>query len=239
MKKPLNCEQNWLNMKPTEGGRVCGKCEKTIVDFSEMSWKEVLNVQSNNDYSLCGMYSKKQLEHWGHEPPNSLKNYTAGLALTSILLTGLGLPSTKGLAQTPIDQQTAIDSSCFDVVGPRVSNDTVTVITGTVIDENGEPIMGANIYFLPQVNTNCISDINGAFRLETSMDLSELKEVTLVVNYIGFTPRHIPLADWVIAPTIFQVTMTEADRIVFYVKQPTAYRRIKWKVKSWFRRLHL
>ena len=74
--KPNHCDQNWLEMTPTNGGRICEKCNKRIVDFSKMNWAQIERIQNQNNNAVCGMYNHKQLENWGHELPtfsNSIK----------------------------------------------------------------------------------------------------------------------------------------------------------------------
>src|SRR5690554_7041946 len=54
-------------------------------------------------------------------------------------------------------------------------------ITGTVSDENGEPLQGANV--VEQGTTNGIStDANGRFSLSTNN-----ANVTLAISFIGYT----------------------------------------------------
>jgi len=55
--KPKYCGQNWLEMQPTDGGRICGQCDKVIVDFSKMSWTEIEQLQRQNNNAVCGMYN--------------------------------------------------------------------------------------------------------------------------------------------------------------------------------------
>jgi len=69
--KPRHCGQNWLEMQPVEGGRMCGQCEKKITDFSKMRWSAIEAIQQQNNNTVCGMYHPKQLEHWGKEIPKA------------------------------------------------------------------------------------------------------------------------------------------------------------------------
>jgi len=40
---PKPCHENWNAMSPKEQGRYCGSCQKTVVDFSVMSDKEIVD----------------------------------------------------------------------------------------------------------------------------------------------------------------------------------------------------
>lgn len=59
---PQPCHENWHNMTPNEQGRFCGSCQKTVVDFSAMSDKELLAYIANvSGYTACGRFSNDQL----------------------------------------------------------------------------------------------------------------------------------------------------------------------------------
>lgn len=59
---PQPCHENWHNMTPNEQGRFCGSCQKTVIDFSAMSDKELLEYIANvSGYTACGRFSNDQL----------------------------------------------------------------------------------------------------------------------------------------------------------------------------------
>ena len=60
-----------------------------------------------------------------------------------------------------------------------------TVITGTVIDENGETIIGANI-LVKGTSQGAVTDIDGNFELSVSA-----LPATLEISYIGFVRQTI------------------------------------------------
>jgi TonB-linked SusC/RagA family outer membrane protein len=57
-------------------------------------------------------------------------------------------------------------------------------ITGTVTDENGEPIIGANVIEKGTTNGS-ITDLDGKFNLEVK------ERAVLTVSYIGYAPREV------------------------------------------------
>lgn len=59
-----------------------------------------------------------------------------------------------------------------------------TALSGTIVDENGDPIMGASVYN-KRTKSGAISDINGRFALEgTSGD-------EISITYLGYTTLHV------------------------------------------------
>jgi len=58
---PEPCHQNWNQMLPEAQGKFCLSCQKTVVDFTAMSDREVLNFFSNNTGNTCGRFNDDQL----------------------------------------------------------------------------------------------------------------------------------------------------------------------------------
>lgn len=61
------------------------------------------------------------------------------------------------------------------------------VVTGTVLDEGGLPVIGANI-MVKGMNVGTITDMDGHFSLEVPY-----AEATLTVSFIGYTTQDVPL----------------------------------------------
>jgi len=56
-----SCKADWGKMTPQEQGRFCGKCEKVVVDFSEMSDQEIVDQIKKSSKGLCGRFYEDQL----------------------------------------------------------------------------------------------------------------------------------------------------------------------------------
>lgn len=60
IKKP--CHENWSGMTPNEQGAFCGKCVKTVVDFSKQSLDEIKSFfAGRTQEKVCGRFEEKQL----------------------------------------------------------------------------------------------------------------------------------------------------------------------------------
>lgn len=80
----------------------------------------------------------------------------------------------------------------YIVLSPFTGTDAkqqAKIIKGSIVDQNGEPVIGANVVEKGTTN-GTISDVNGQFIL----DLQQ-KNPILVVSYIGFTTKEIPVGD--------------------------------------------
>ena len=65
-------------------------------------------------------------------------------------------------------------------------------ITGLVMDELGEPVIGASV-LIPSAKSGAITDLNGAFRLTVSGAEKEIR-----ISYIGYKDQIISVADFVV-----------------------------------------
>ena len=170
--KPKHCLQNWLDMNHTNGGRICGQCDKKIVDFSKMSWIEIENLQRQNNNTVCGMYNQKQLDNWGQEIPTHKDSLLKVAAITGLTIS-LTLPT---YAQT-------------------INTTDSVVIKGKIIDEkDGEGLPWAKV-ILKNSKVGTTTDIDGNFKLIVrSIPTLPLTD-TLEVNYIGYIKKQIILKD--------------------------------------------
>ncbi|HXB95053.1 MAG TPA: hypothetical protein VNU70_07835, partial [Puia sp.] len=58
---PTPCLERWEDMRPEEKGRYCGACSKTVVDFSMMSDREIIDYLSRTGQQVCGRLAPGQL----------------------------------------------------------------------------------------------------------------------------------------------------------------------------------
>lgn len=60
---PEPCHENWDNMTAADKGRFCGSCQKQVVDFSDMSDREIAQFfKKPSTGSVCGRFMQDQLE---------------------------------------------------------------------------------------------------------------------------------------------------------------------------------
>jgi hypothetical protein len=62
LKSLKKCNQYWDEMNPIIGGRLCAKCDKKIVDFSEMTFSDIAVFMSESNEPVCGFYLPEQLK---------------------------------------------------------------------------------------------------------------------------------------------------------------------------------
>jgi hypothetical protein len=60
---PKPCHENWDGMTPVEKGKFCGSCQKQVVDFSNMSDRQVAEFfKKPSTGSVCGRFMTDQLD---------------------------------------------------------------------------------------------------------------------------------------------------------------------------------
>ncbi len=75
---PKPCHEDWNKMTPNQQGSFCGKCCKTVVDFTNKSPEEIKNtLLENSDKKVCGRFNTIQLD----EKPKSAFNINIPLYL--------------------------------------------------------------------------------------------------------------------------------------------------------------
>ena len=58
---PKPCHENWDAMTPDDKGRFCGSCQKSVVDFSGMSDRQIAQFFKKPIGSVCGRFHNDQL----------------------------------------------------------------------------------------------------------------------------------------------------------------------------------
>lgn len=85
-----------------------------------------------------------------------------------------------------------------------------TKVEGTVLDENKETVIGATIQLKGAPGTGTVTNIDGKFVLE----ISDVKEGVLIVSYIGYKTKHIPLKGRTILTVELEPEVTALDEVV-------------------------
>jgi hypothetical protein len=236
------CNQYWDGMKPVTGGRLCSKCEKKIVDFSNMSFTDIAFYMAESKEPVCGFYLPEQLEQ--------IKSSTTKLPL-AISLTTLLTTSTVVKAENKHEriEQNVVDNKLLQGsdlgtsgIGNGYNIDTV-YLTGNIqsfdtAKKINVPVSYAAI-IIKGTQTGVSTMVNGDFRLPyvTTADSGKiylvissvgLETKELAVNYTG--QKQIELGT---------ITLMEYDRRLteFYVnmKRPGVFRRYWRKITKPFR----
>jgi len=135
LKIPTPCGEDWTGMQPTEKGRHCQSCCKTVVDFTEMSDAEIIRHLSQAGPHVCGRLMPDQLNRTLAPAPVQ-KNGRSGWAwvLASLLMVAEGSDKGRPMKTGKIEvrEPRADTDSTFPRIGmsiPRI--DVKKTLKGT------------------------------------------------------------------------------------------------------------
>lgn len=101
------------------------------------------------------------------------------------------------------------------------------VIKGTVIDMNGEPIIGASVVVKGNKNIGTITDLNGNFELA---DIST--QGTLIISYVGYQTQEVSYSAGQSLEIILKEDMETLDEVVVVAYGSVVKRKITNAVTS-------
>lgn len=169
MKKPIQisiptpCHENWQAMTPADKGRFCASCQKTVIDFTKSSDREIASVLKNTE-NTCGRFRGGQLDRDLVIPKEKSSIWMAASAAVVSFIT-LG---THGIsAQTPVKTEQQPSCSKPVIIGKVAAPTIKKLITGTVLDSEGHLLPGAEILNL-NTEAKTYTDFEGNFYIEAS-----------------------------------------------------------------------
>jgi hypothetical protein len=184
------CHENWNQMLPEDKGRFCLSCQKTVVDFTNMSDGQVFDYFKNYKGNTCGQFSPQQLDRQIAKP----KTYAIGKwkYFWQILLPAV-FAFYKSDAQTKLMGKVATKTVCkpdsskpvtmrIGMVAPNRFEEPRYLVNGTVIGEDGKPVGFATVN---SGNQYVVADSIGKF----SISLKRNEE--LQISYIGYDSKTI------------------------------------------------
>ncbi len=206
------CHENWEKMSPVEKGRFCGSCQKQVIDFSNMSDRQVAEFfKKPSTGSVCGRFMTDQLNREIEIPKKRIPwvRYFFQFALPAFLVS---LKATAGKTQGETKIKTEIKDTTRipmnneirtlgmvlpKTIEPFVKDTTITPtlitdtkeIKGKVTTQTGEPVPYASVQVGKIMNTY-VADEKGEFII-SSKQLADNK--TLLVSSVGFETKVVSL----------------------------------------------
>lgn len=158
---PNPCHENWDDMTPADKGRFCASCQKTVLDFTNASDREIASVLKNSK-NACGRFRANQLDRRLIVPKEKSSFWVAAsAAVISFLTIGNNVVS----AQTPVNTEQQV-SETYEIIHKQVDSNKRT-ISGTVVDSEKLPIPGSNI-LIKGGQQSVQTDLDGKFLIEVS-----------------------------------------------------------------------
>jgi hypothetical protein len=174
------CHENWQNMTPNEQGRYCSICEKTVMDFTQKTDKQLLDFYNQNGGKLCGRFKSTQL----NKPivAQSEPQFPLPLAAAASVLFSFMNPQSAHAQVVKEDTK----------ISTRANQENNFVIKGKVkFKLNDEDLIGANIY-CKELNLSTATDVEGNFELNINQNIGNIKDsIILECKYAGFLTNEV------------------------------------------------
>jgi hypothetical protein len=233
------CNQVWEDMTPSEKGRICSKCQNTIIDFRNQTDREVAETHAFATGKVCGLYKKEQIQpKTAHQKRRNFKSIYIGLIgiFSSISLIGQAKGNLIKVEQIEPDyeNQPSTTQKIESHQSPIIDS---IIVSGLLTDESGAALIFATIH-IKDTEIGTSSDINGFYNLNISKAINDFNKITLVVSYVGYLKQEIIITkkDLLKKKNTLNITLLEDERVsVFYVveKQPW-YKRAWGRIKRVF-----
>jgi hypothetical protein len=185
---PEPCHEDWNVMSPVEQGRFCKNCQKQVVDFRDMTDKEILNILSKATGSTCGRFTNLQLDKpLIKEAPPVFKPYKFFLsAFIPVVL----------LADKATSQELSGKVKAYEkpLPPPPTSMGMVAFIvpsiTGSITLSGGEPAAGVTVK-IKGTDLKTTTDKYGRFWIDFPRDKTK---AILQVQTGGYDMKEVEVA---------------------------------------------
>lgn len=198
LKRLNRCDQFWDEMKPNKSGRLCAKCDKTIIDFSKMSFTEIAFKMSESKEATCGFYLPEQID--GIKKSRSQLPLSIGLT-TLIASTSLAKSEKKETEKK--ETEISVSNQDFqektisevDIQRNKMVKDSI-LLRGKIeyYDSVSKKKLTDSFAYIviKGTKTGAVANEDGSFQLKY---LSSLENETLILSIggIGFNKKEIEI----------------------------------------------
>jgi hypothetical protein len=225
-------------MDATERGAFCHSCRKEVIDFSAMTDREVIEYLDKHQAG-CGRFRKDQLD----TKLTILKLDNGSFKWKALLLSILSITGFRSALVASIP--TPVNSHIND----RFLSDTTIVfslsdsiqISGKVIDEKGEAMVGVSVFVENSKNKEkqgVATDMEGQFTLKLNRPVVEKSSHTIKISYIGYHDKAIPITNQ--AVQYYTINYQDKDEVVLGGMEPIIiyeHSTTAQKIRHLFRKL--
>lgn len=191
---PEPCHENWEQMTPVQQGRYCGSCQKQVMDFTNMSDKQLAAFfKRPSSGSVCGRFQQDQLDRDIEIPRKRIPwvKYFFQFALPAFLMSAKA--SAQGMVRVtgdtvivPVPARVTLGKVAAPICNIEKPN-IEKIICGKVSDPSGIGIPGATI-IIKGTRIATATDGTGNFKLIIK---SAGDKIVLVALSVGFMSQEV------------------------------------------------
>lgn len=183
---PTPCHENWDKMSPEEKGKFCGSCQKTVMDFTRMSDRQLAEFFKKPVDNVCGRFYDDQLNR-GIDLSVTRKRipwirYFFQFTLPAFLLSFKA--TAQGNVKVSTDSSYKMRLGMIGIIDEKPR--TEKIFNGQVVDEYGEPLSHVTVSIREQSLAPVMTDANGRF----SLNIENLKKPVLIISAVGFEQKE-------------------------------------------------
>jgi hypothetical protein len=193
---PTPCTQNWHSFPQNATGGFCSQCSKTVIDFTQLSDKELYQALQNPG-KICGRFTQSQLNRdilfSNNHQSLKLNKIVAGLLIIGTTQTGLANEShAQANATKTTIEKIAVNGREAPKKSPqKLATDTTKFIEGKILDEVLNPIAYASVT-LKDKKTGVTTNSKGQFKI--LVPDSYKRKVSIQVSAVGFDPKEFTIS---------------------------------------------
>lgn len=190
---PVPCiqHQDWEQMRKEEGGRFCNQCHKTVIDFTNLTNQEIIDIVSGSS-KICGRFDSWQLASVNNtlnkDAVAATPNIWKRIAVAATVIWSLSFLKAEAQSKpATIIQQPVIKDDSKPVNTPA---DTVTyrTISGKLIGSiDSLPVIGAVIRI---DNIGTASNLKGEFKIKVPVTAK-----SITISLIGYLTKIVQISE--------------------------------------------
>jgi len=178
---PDKCHENWNEMTANEKGRFCQNCQKTVVDFTQMSNTQIKDhLLERQGQKLCGRFKTDQLDKDISIAPKKRLSILPKIAASALLFAGV---NQFAESQVDINANKQEQHNSIEITKSQKETNR-TVIYGKITDHHSNKISNVKIHF-DDLQISFYARENGDFSFEIPENYDK-KQVTLRFSKRGY-----------------------------------------------------
>lgn len=223
------CSEKFNQFKQTSTGGFCNSCQKSVIDFRQMSDEQVIKHFNNKTGNTCGYFNTSQLNRVIEIP--EFKQPTRFRFLRVAALAFLSLTSLHNIQAQEQKPSIEIVESSKKNNSANQQKSQEQLLAGIVSDE-ADPLPGTNI-ILKGTTIGTSSNFDGEFIFPKTLKEGDV----LVISFLGYATKEIKIGkEQTILNAILNINMQEDLSCVLmgevevnkvYESKRTLWQRIK------------
>lgn len=217
---PTPCHESWDQMTAAAKGRFCASCQKTVIDFTNMSDRQLAAFFKKPTTNTCGRFYNDQLNRDIALERKRIPwiKYFFQFTLPAFLV---AMKASAQKSRTVIGDTIYCTQTMGKLSAKPIETEPVkqSIISGKIMDERGNPVSFATIA-VKSGNVATSADLSGYFHLK----LNSSNYPRLIVSAVGYEPKEVSSHDSVIKVKLQPQMMGEVVITVGYAipkkKQP-------------------